>query len=105
MTSSKKIENPKTPHSQKSGSNDYDLLCTALATEKNLDNSYAAALHEVGHKMFYSLLFDLLKDTSLQHRKLLDLQFQHGWISIIPAAPEEIEVLKQEFTDYRQQLK
>lgn len=105
MTSSKKIENPKTQHSQKNGVNDYDLLSTALATEKSLGNSYAVALYEVGHTMFYSLLFSLLKDTSLQHRKLLDLQFQHGWISLIPAAPEEVEALKQEFTDYRQQLK
>lgn len=105
MTSSKKIENPKRPHSQKGGVNDHDLLCAALATEKSLDITYVTAMHEVGQNMFYSLFFDLLKETSLLHRKLLELQFQHGWSSLVPAAPEEVEALKQEFTDYRQQLK
>ncbi|HJF31254.1 MAG TPA: spore coat protein [Sporosarcina psychrophila] len=105
MTSSKKSENQKTPHSQKTGVNDYDLLSAALATEKNLTNSYVTTLQEVSQKMFYSLLLDMLKETTQQHRKLLDLQFQHGWSPFSPAAPEEIAALKQEFSDYRQQLK
>jgi len=105
VTTSKKIENPKRKHSQKSGVNDHDLLSAALATEKSLDIIYVTAMHEVGQNMFYSLCFDLLKETSLLHRKLLDLQFQHGWSSLVPAAPEEVEALKTEFTDYRQQLK
>ncbi len=105
MTSTQKIENPKTPLSQKSTINDFDILSAALATEKNLCISYALAMNEASHNKFNSLLFDLFKETSQQHRKLFDLQFQHGWRSFTPAAPEEIAALKKEFTEYRQQLK
>ncbi|MER2090280.1 MAG: hypothetical protein ABS920_11105 [Sporosarcina sp.] len=105
MTSSKKIENPKRPHSQKAGVNDHDLLSAAIATEKNLDIAYVTAMHEVGQKMFYSLYFDLLKETSLLHQKLLELQFRHGWSSLIPTATEEVEALQQEYAEYRQELK
>ncbi len=105
MTTSKKIENPKTVTSQKSAVSDADLLSTAIATERNLDSSYTYAMHEASHRKFYSLLFDMLKETSQQHRKLVELQFQHGWSSLTPASSEEVEALKQEFTDYRQQLK
>lgn len=105
MTSTKKIENPKTPLSKKSTVNDSDILSAALATEKNLCISYVMAMNEASHSKFNSLLSEMFKDTSQQHRKLFDLQFQHGWRSLTPAPPEEIATLKQEFTEYRQQLK
>lgn len=105
MTSSKKIENPKTPLSKKSTINDYDILSAALATEKNLCISYTTAMNEASHSKLNALLSDMFKDTSQQHRKLIDLQFQHGWRSLTPAAPEEIAALKEEFNEYKQQLK
>ncbi len=105
MTSSKKIQNPKTQLSKKSAVNDSDLLSAALATEKNMCNSYAIAMPEASNAKFYSLLFDMMKETSQQHRKLYDLQFQHGWCSLTPAEPSEVAALHQEYTEYKQQLK
>ncbi len=104
MTSSVKIQNPKTPLSQKSAVNDSDLLNTALATEKNMSNSYAIAMNEASNGKIYSLLFDIMKETSQQHRKLFDLQFQHGWCSLTPVAPAEVTALYQEYHEYKQQL-
>ena len=104
MNSTHKVENPKTPLSKKSTINDDDILSTALLTEKQLCNTYVTAMHEASHESFYSLLFDMLKDTTLQHRKLFDLQFQHGWCSLTPAEPAAVAALKQEFTENKQQL-
>ena len=105
MTYSQKIENPKTKLSGKSAINDEDLLSTVLSTEKNLAHTYEMAIHNASHEALHSLLFDMLKVTSNQHRKLLDLQFQHGWCSLTPANPSEIKALEQEYSEYRQQLK
>jgi spore coat protein CotF len=105
MTSIKKVENPKTPLSKKSTVDDSDILSAALATEKNLCISYAMAMNEASHGKFNVLLSNMFKETSQQHRKLLDLQFQHGWRSLTPAAPEDIATLKQESTENRQLLK
>lgn len=105
MTSSKKIQNPKTQPSKKNAFNDSDLLSAAIATEKNICNYYAIALPEMSNAKIYSLLFDIMKATSQQHRKLYDLQFQHGWCSLIPAEPNEVTALYQEYSEYKAQLK
>jgi spore coat protein CotF len=105
MTSSVKIQNPKTPLSQKSAVNDSDLLNSALATEKNMCNSYAIAMIEASNGKLNALLFDMMKETSQQHRKLFDLQFQHGWCSLTPVGPAEVTALYQEYNEYRQQLR
>ena len=105
MISSQKIENPKTKLSEKSTINDEDLLSTLLQTEKNLCNSYATAMHNASNEKLYLLLFGMLNDTSQQHRKLFDLQFQHGWCSLTPAATTDIKAIEQEYNEYRQQLK
>jgi len=105
MTTSKKIKNPKTQLSKKSATSDSDLLSSALATEKNMCNAYAIAMPEASNSKFYSLLFDMMKETSQQHRKLFDLQFQHGWCSLTPADPNEVKALYQEYVEYKQQLK
>lgn len=105
MTTFEKISNPKSPLSKKSAVNDADLLNTAIATEKNMCNSYIIAMNEASNGKFYSLLFDMMKETSQQHRKMFDLQFQHGWCSLTPAPTAEITALNQEYTEYRQQLK
>ncbi|MEK4404451.1 spore coat protein [Sporosarcina sp. FSL K6-6792] len=105
MTSTKKIQNPKTQLSKKSAVNDSDLLSSALATEKNMCNSYAIAMPEASNSKFYSSLFDMMKETSQQHRKLYDLQFQHGWCSLTPAQSSEVAALYQEYIEYKQQLK
>ncbi len=104
MTFSNKIENPKTPISGKSGYNDIEILRAALSTEKNLGNTYTIAMHEASHEKLYTLIFDMLKETSQQHRKLLNLQFQHGWLSLTPTPTEEVTTLEHEFNDAKQQL-
>lgn len=104
MTSSHKIENPRTSLSETSTFNDLDILCAALSTEKYLCNSYMTAMHDASHEKYYTLIFDMLKDTSKQQRKLFDLQFQHGWHSFTQASTTEITELVQHFNHNRQQL-
>ncbi len=105
MTSSKRIENPKTELSKKSAITDYDIMNMARTTEKSLCNAYVAAMEDVGHDSLFTLYSDLLKDTSQQQRKLFDLQFQHGWYSFTQADEQAVKTLEQEFTEYKQQLK
>ena len=105
MTFSKKVENPQTPPTEKSKFNDQEILRAALATERNLCNTYTTAMLGASHEKLNTLIFDMLKKTSQQHRKLLDLQFQHGWLSLTPAPMEEVKALEQEFTAAGQQIK
>lgn len=105
MTFSNKIENPQTPPPEKSAFNDNEILRAALATERNLCTNYTTAMLGASNEKLNKLLFDMLKDTSQQHRKLVDLQFQHGWLSLTPAPTEEVKALEQEFTAAGQQLK
>lgn len=104
MTFFNKIKNPKTQVSTKSNVNDSDLLNAALATEKNMCNLYAKAMQEASHDNFYLLLFDMFKEVSREHRKLVDLQFQHGWLSLTQAPTAEVVALEQEFNNAKQQL-
>ena len=99
-----KIENPQTPPPEKSKFNDNEILRAALATERNLFNSYTTAMLGASHEKLYKLIFDMLKETSQQHRKLVDLQFQHGWLSLTPAPTAEVKTLEKEFSDAKQQL-
>lgn len=105
MAPSNKIENPKTSVSGKSNFDDEDILNTALSTEKNICNTYMAAMQEASNEQLSTLIMDMFKDTSRQHRKLLDLQFQHGWRSLTPAPVGEITALEKEYTDAVNQLK
>jgi len=103
MTFFNKIKNPQTTPPEKSKFNDNEILRTAVATEKKLCTSCTTAMFEASHEKLYKLLFDILKDTSQQHRKLVELQFHHGWYSLTPAPTEEIKALEQEFKSAKQQ--
>ncbi|MEK5037602.1 spore coat protein [Sporosarcina sp. FSL K6-3457] len=105
MTFSKKIENPQTPPTEKSKFSDQEILRAALATERNLCNTYIIAMLGASQEKLYKLILDMLQKTSQQHRKLLDLQFQHGWLSLTPAPTEEVKAIEQEFTADGQQIK
>lgn len=105
MISSRKIENAKTELSRKKGINDYDIVNIARSTEKSLCHAYVTAIEEVSHDGLFSLLSNMLKETAQQQRKLLDLQFQHGWIAFMQADERVIKELEREFTESRQQLK
>jgi spore coat protein CotF len=105
MTFSKKVENPQTPSSNKSKFNDSEILQAAISTEKNLCNTYTIAMLGASHEKLNKFIFDMLQKTSQQHRKLVDLQFQHGWLSLTPAPTEDVKALEQEFTAAAQQLK
>ncbi len=59
---------------------------------------------EASNEKVSTLLFDLLKDSSQQYRKLFVLQFLHGWYSLTPADSQEINALHQQYSDYKQQL-
>lgn len=98
MTFFNKIKNPQTQPSGNSKFSDNEILRNAVATEKSLCSSYTTAMLGASHEKLYKLIFDILKDTSRQHRKLVDLQFQHGWYSLTPAPTEEVIALEQEFT-------
>lgn len=104
MTFSNKIKNPQTPPPEKSKFDDNEILRAALATERNLCDSYTTAMLGASHEKLYKLIFDMLKETSQQHRKLIDLQFQHGWLSLTPAPTEEVKALELEFTEAGQQF-
>lgn len=104
MTFLNKIENPQTPPPEKSKFNDNEILRTAVATEKSLSSSYTTAMLGASHEKLYKLILEILKDTSQQHRKLVDLQFQHGWYSLTPAPTEEVKALEQEFKSAGQQF-
>ena len=104
MTFSNKIENPQTSTPEKANFNDNEILRAALSTEKGLCNTYTTAMLGASNEKLYKLIFDMLKETSQQHRKLVDLQFQHGWLSLTPAPTAEVKALEQEFTDAKQQL-
>lgn len=101
----KKIENQQTPVTEKSKFNDQEILRAALATERNLCNTYTIAMLGASHEKLNKLISDMLQKTSQQHRKLLDLQFQHGWHSLTPAPQEEVKALEHEFTLAGQQIK
>ncbi|MCZ2257782.1 spore coat protein [Sporosarcina sp. G11-34] len=105
MNSSQTIKNPKTELSKKTTFNDDDLLNAALSTGKNLCNSYAASMQSASSEKLYLLLFTMFKDISQQNRKLLDLQFQHGWCSFTQATTDEIKELKGQYDESRQQFK
>ena len=105
MTFPNKIKNPQTPPPEKSKFSDNEILRAALATERNLCNSYTTAMLGASHEKLYKVIFDMLKETAQQHRKLVDLQFQHGWLSLTPAPTEEVKALEEEFTDAMQQIK
>lgn len=105
MFSSRKIENAKTELSRKKGLNDYDIVNMARSTEKSLCYAYVTAIEDVSHDSLYSLLMDMLKETSQQQRKLLDLQFQHGWIAFTQADERNVKELEREFSESKQQLK
>lgn len=96
MTISNKIE--------KSQFNDSEILRAAIATERNLSNTYTTAMLGASHEKLFTQIFGMLKETSQQHRKLVDLQFQHGWLTLTPAPTEEVKALEQEFNDSKQQL-
>ena len=68
------------------------MLSTALATEKNMCNSYAIAMPEASNAKFYSLLFDDDEKNISATSEIVILQFQHGWCSITPAEPSEIQL-------------
>ncbi|MFJ7934475.1 spore coat protein [Sporosarcina sp. NPDC096371] len=105
MTFFKKIENPQTTPPENSKYSDNELLRAALATERNLSNSYTTAMLAASNEKSYQLILEMLKETSQLHRKLVDLQFRHGWHSLTPAPTEEVKALEQEFNDAKQQLK
>ena len=105
MTFSNKIKNPQTSPPEKSSFSDNEILRAALATERNLCNSYTTAMLGASHEKLFKLIFGMLKETAQQHRKLVDLQFQHGWLSLTPVPTEEVKALSQEFTDAAQQVK
>ncbi|WP_318616339.1 spore coat protein [Sporosarcina sp. YIM B06819] len=105
MTFSNKIENPQTPPPEKQTFNDNEILRAAIATERNFCNSYTTAMLGASHEKLYKLIFEMLKDAAQQHRKLVDLQFQHGWLSLTPAPSEEVKALEKEFRDAEKQLK
>lgn len=105
MISSEKIENPRTELSNKGKATDEDTLDTMLSNERNLCASYTTAMQSTSNEDFHSLLFDMLKDTSQQYRKLFDLQFQHGWNSFTPVALKEIKAVEQKFNELKQKLK
>ncbi len=104
MTFIKKIENPQTPPPEKSKFSDQEILRAALMTESNLCNTYTIAMLGASHEKLNKLIFEMLKNTSQQHRKLLDLRFQHGWLALMPASTEEINALEQEFTAAGEQV-
>lgn len=105
MISSEKIENPRTEPSHKGEVTEEDALDAMLSNERSLCDSYTTAMQSTSHENFHTLLFDMLKDTSQQYRKLFDLQFQHGWISFTPVALKEIKTVEQKFDELKQQLK
>ncbi|WP_203247050.1 spore coat protein [Sporosarcina beigongshangi] len=105
MNSSNKIENPQTsPPAKNSKLDDQEILRAALVIEKNLCNTYTMAMLSASHEKLYKLIFDLFNKTSQQHQKLVDLQFQHGWVSLTPAPAAEVKALEQEFTAAGQQI-
>ncbi|WP_342514970.1 spore coat protein [Sporosarcina sp. FSL K6-1522] len=104
MTFLNKIKNPKTQVSTKANVDDNDMLSAALATEKNMCDTYVKAMQEASHDNFYLLLFDMFKETSRERRKLVDLQFQHGWLTLTKAPTTEVAALEQEFNEAKQQL-
>lgn len=100
----KKIQNPKTPLSEKTMLNDYDLMRSLLSTEKSLQQTYMSAMQQVSHDKLHSITFGLFKDTSEQYRKLFNLMFTHGWISLTPSPSEEVKAVKEEYEQMKQQL-
>ncbi|KXH87051.1 spore coat protein [Sporosarcina sp. HYO08] len=100
----KKIENPKTPLPEKAMQNDYDLMKNLLSIEKSLQETYLSAIQQVSHEKLYSTTFALLKATSEQYRKIFDLMFTHGWVSLTPAPSEEVKAVKEEYEQMKQQL-
>ena len=73
MTFFNKNKKTQTPPSEKSKFNDNEILRTAVATEKSLCSSYTTAMLGASHEKLYKFIFDILKDTSRQHRKLVEL--------------------------------
>ncbi len=104
MSFPKKIENPQTPTPEKSKFNDHEILSAALTTERNLCNTYINAMLGASHEKLYKLISDMFNKTSLQHRKLVELQFQHGWMALTPTPTLEVKELEQEYTTAKQQL-
>ena len=98
------VKNPETPFPETPQLNDRDILNDALSKEKYLCHSYETAMHEASHDALYQLIFTQLRACSKQQRSFYELLFTHGWYTITPANPQEIQQVVEQFQGYKQQL-
>lgn len=100
-----KIQNPISINVPNSPAfNDRDILNDVLATEKYLTDSFNVFAREASHQ---SLRQDVLTVLSEDHQclwKVYETMFRKGLYPLESSEPQQVQQLRQQFTDYQSQF-